>query len=56
VPATDDAALEAAIQRFLQSPPLARALGAAARVRAQEFSREAMVRRFEDFFVSLVTR
>jgi glycosyltransferase involved in cell wall biosynthesis len=56
VPATDDAALEAAIQRFLQSPPLARALGAAARVRAHEFSREAMVRRFEDFFVSLVTR
>lgn len=54
VPPGDDGALQVAIFRYLESPPLARALGAAARLRAGEFGREAMVRRFEDFFVSLV--
>ena len=54
VPAGDDTALAEAIQKYLQSPPLARDLGAAARRRAREFSREAMLRRFEDFFASLV--
>jgi glycosyltransferase involved in cell wall biosynthesis len=56
VPPGDDIALAEAIQRYLQSPPLARDLGTAARHRAREFSREAMVRRFEDFFVSLVNK
>lgn len=51
----DDAALESAITRYLQDPALARGFGNAARMRAQsEFSREAMVRRFEEFFTTLV--
>jgi L-malate glycosyltransferase len=54
VPPGDDGALEGAIRRYLRSPSLARALGAAARLRARDFSRPAMVRRFEDFFLSLV--
>jgi glycosyltransferase involved in cell wall biosynthesis len=53
VPPGDDVALERAIRRYLECPPLARDLGAAARTRAREYSRESMVRRFEDFFVSL---
>jgi glycosyltransferase involved in cell wall biosynthesis len=56
VPPGDDIALAEAIQRYLRSPSLARDLGAAARRRAREFSREGMVRRFEDFFTSLINR
>lgn len=56
VPSGDDTALAGAIQRYLRSPPLAREFGAAARGRARDFSREATVRRFEDFFLSLVNK
>jgi glycosyltransferase involved in cell wall biosynthesis len=56
VPAQDDAALGRAIRRFLHEPALARAMGAAARHRAAaEFSRAAMIGRFETFFASLLT-
>jgi glycosyltransferase involved in cell wall biosynthesis len=55
VPPRDDRAVEIAITRYLRDPPLARRFGEAARMRAQsEFSREAMVRRFEEFFTTLV--
>jgi L-malate glycosyltransferase len=53
----DDEALAKAIERLLSDPGLARRLGAAARERAaSEFSRGAMVRRFEEFFSSLVKK
>ena len=56
VPSGNDAALEDAIRCLLNEPGLARSLGAAAWERAaNEFSRGAMVRRFEDFFESLLT-
>jgi len=55
VPPRDDQALQDAIKRLLAQPTLARSLAIAARNRvAAEFSRDEMVRRFEDFFVSLV--
>jgi glycosyltransferase involved in cell wall biosynthesis len=55
VPPRDEKALAQGILRLLSDPPLALELGAAARRRAgAAFSRAAMVRRFEDFFVSLV--
>ena len=54
VPSGDDRALRGAMERLLLDPDLARSLGAAARRRvAAEFGRENMVRRFEDFFLSL---
>jgi glycosyltransferase involved in cell wall biosynthesis len=54
VPAGDDAALAAAICQFLRHPQLARSMAAAARARAEaDFSRAAMVRRFEGFYLSL---
>jgi L-malate glycosyltransferase len=54
VPPGDDDALAQAIQELLNDPALARRLGAAARERAvTEFSRSAMVRRFEDFYAFL---
>jgi glycosyltransferase involved in cell wall biosynthesis len=54
VPPDDDEALSAAITRLLTNRRLAARLGAAARRRAMErYSREAMVRRFEDFYAAL---
>jgi glycosyltransferase involved in cell wall biosynthesis len=55
VPPGDAERLAKAIGRLLDDRPLARRLGAAARRRAVErYSREAMVRRFEDFYEQLV--
>jgi glycosyltransferase involved in cell wall biosynthesis len=57
VPPGDAAALAAAIDRLLREPHLAARLGQAARARAlQHYGREAMVRRFEDFYGGLVAR
>jgi L-malate glycosyltransferase len=57
VPPGDDAALAAALDRLLRDPALACRLGDVARLRARErYGREAMVRRFEDFFVGLARR
>ena len=56
VPPRDEAALEGAILRYLGSPALAREHGAAARCRALGFGRDATVRRFEEFYLSLVKR
>jgi glycosyltransferase involved in cell wall biosynthesis len=54
VPPEDVGALAKAIARLLTDRRLAARLGAAARSRAKErYSREAMVRRFEDFYASL---
>jgi glycosyltransferase involved in cell wall biosynthesis len=54
VPPDDPGALARAIDRLINDRPLARRLGAAARLRARErFGREAMVRRFEDFYQGL---
>jgi glycosyltransferase involved in cell wall biosynthesis len=55
VPPGDPAALAAAVGRLLDDPALAARLGAAARRRAEErYSRQAMVRRFEEFYRGLV--
>jgi len=55
VPANNDRALVEAIRRYLNEPKLAETLGSAARLRAAtNYSREAMVRRFESFFTQLV--
>lgn len=55
VPPGDAHGLATAIRRLLEDRCLAARLGAAARRRAVErYSRQAMVRRFEDFYVSLV--
>jgi L-malate glycosyltransferase len=55
VPPCDDVALAAAIDRLLRDRRLAARLGEAARRRARErYSREAMVRRFEDFYERLM--
>jgi glycosyltransferase involved in cell wall biosynthesis len=55
--ATEDEALTRGIRTFLQQPELARETATAARARAQaEFSRAAMIRRFEDFYKSLGQR
>jgi glycosyltransferase involved in cell wall biosynthesis len=57
VPPDDPAALARAIGALLADPELAGRLGTAARQRAREwFSREAMVRRFEDFYEGLAHR
>jgi glycosyltransferase involved in cell wall biosynthesis len=57
VPPGDAAALAGAIDRLLRDPALAARLGRAACTRAfQRYSREAMVRRFEDFYVGLIDR
>jgi glycosyltransferase involved in cell wall biosynthesis len=54
VPPEDAGSLARAIGRLLDDRALAARLGAAARRRAREqFGREAMVRRFEDFYASL---
>jgi L-malate glycosyltransferase len=54
VPPGDDGALAEAIGRLVAKPDLARRLGAAARRRVEaEYSRDAMRRRFEDFYCSL---
>jgi L-malate glycosyltransferase len=51
----DPAALAGAMHRLLHDDELARRLGQAARRRVeQRYSREAMVRRFEDFYVQLL--
>jgi glycosyltransferase involved in cell wall biosynthesis len=55
VPPGDARRLAEAICRFLEDRPLAQRLGVAARRRARErYSREAMVKRFEEFYVSLL--
>jgi glycosyltransferase involved in cell wall biosynthesis len=55
-PPGDDAALASAIGRLLVDQRLAAELGAAARRRAErEYSRAAMVRRFEDFYAGLMS-
>ena len=55
VPPDDDAALAAAVERFLRAQPFAQQCGASARARAEsEYSRPAMVRRFENFFLRLL--
>ena len=57
VPPGDPAVLAGRIARYLRDPELARRMGSAARRRANEhYSREAMVRRFEDFYTRLVSR
>ncbi|HTU16665.1 MAG TPA: glycosyltransferase [Gemmataceae bacterium] len=54
VPPGDAHKLAEAIGRLLEDRELARRLGAAARLRSQErYSRAAMVRRFEEFYLSL---
>jgi glycosyltransferase involved in cell wall biosynthesis len=55
VPPGDSGLLAAAIARLLEDRALAARLGTAARRRVQEkYSREVMVRRFEDFYQQLV--
>jgi glycosyltransferase involved in cell wall biosynthesis len=57
VPPGDPGKLAEAIQRLLDDRKLAERLGMAARQRAEElYSREAMVRRFEEFYLALVSR
>jgi glycosyltransferase involved in cell wall biosynthesis len=57
VPPDDDASLAAAVARLLDDRALACRLAAAARQRAGErFSRGAMVRRFEEFYMRLTGR
>ena len=52
VPPGDDAALAVAVERFLRAQTFAQQCGASARARAEsEYSRPAMIRRFEDFFL-----
>lgn len=54
IPANDLPALIGAIERYLTTPPLAFRTGNAARLRAvAEFSRDAMRRRFEDWYLEL---
>jgi len=51
VPPGDPAALTAALQRLLTNPGLAKRLAVAARERVRsQYSRQAMVRRFEEFY------
>ena len=57
VPPKDDSALSTAIAWLAQNPAAAREMGAAARKRVEaEYSRTAMVRRFEDFYESIRDR
>jgi glycosyltransferase involved in cell wall biosynthesis len=54
VPPNDAEAVARAIGRLLDDPPLAARFGASARQRAlREFSREAMIRRYERFYLNL---
>jgi L-malate glycosyltransferase len=56
VPPGNPQKLAEAIKRLLDDRELAQQLGAAARRRAWErYSREAMVRRFEEFYISLIS-
>jgi glycosyltransferase involved in cell wall biosynthesis len=57
VPPDDPQALAAAVERLLRDTALARRLAMAARRRAREqFGRDAMVRRFEAFYLQLAPR
>ncbi len=57
VPPGDAQKLAAAIERLLDDRGLAQRLGAAARRRVRErYGREAMIRRFEEFYLSLAPR
>ena len=54
VPARDDAAIASAITKLLDNPETARQMGMTARLRVEaDYSRTAMVRRFEDFYERL---
>jgi glycosyltransferase involved in cell wall biosynthesis len=56
VPANDEAALVSAFARLIAHPDWAREMAAAARKRVQnEYSRTAMVNRFEDFYEQLLS-
>ncbi len=55
VPANSQAALVGALTRFLENPAEARQMAAAARQRVEnEYSREAMVKRFEEFYEAMI--
>jgi glycosyltransferase involved in cell wall biosynthesis len=55
VPPKDESALAAGIARHIRHPLEARRMGAAARQRVEaEFSRSAMVKRFEGFYERLL--
>jgi glycosyltransferase involved in cell wall biosynthesis len=57
IPPGDPAPLAEAIDRLVRAPEVAVQFGGAARLRArQHYSREAMVRRFEDFYEGLLTQ
>jgi L-malate glycosyltransferase len=57
VPPGNEAAIVGAIGQYLANPLRAASFGAAARIRVEEeFSREAMTRRFEDFYEGLIAR
>src|SRR5207302_819758 len=57
VPPGDAGALARALAALLDDPGRARRLGEAARARAEAcYGREAMVRRFEEFYTSLIGR
>ena len=57
VPPGDEPAMTAAIARYLNQPMRAAAFGSAARRHAQaDFSRDAMIKRFEDFYLGLHSR
>jgi glycosyltransferase involved in cell wall biosynthesis len=57
VPPRDESALAEAVVRLLEDPSLAARFGAAARQRVeQDYSRDAMRRRFERFYQQLVGR
>jgi L-malate glycosyltransferase len=54
VPPGNTESLAAAIERLLGTPQLALVMGVAARARVEQcYSRQAMVRRFEDFYVGI---
>lgn len=55
VPASDVNALASAVLRLIRDRPLAAKLGAAARLRAEDFRIDAMLKRYESFYDRLVS-